>query len=121
MSHDRATQKRLEGHKLSILSLNSSLRISELIHPSERFPLNLVNYRKDIESNFPVVCFTDGSKICSKAALAFAIFQDFIEIETRQFGIIDESNVFQAELICKAQVVSWICNNEKPFIEFLNM
>ncbi|GFX10636.1 uncharacterized protein TNCV_4620771 [Trichonephila clavipes] len=44
-------------------SLDDSLRISKLHYPSERFPLNLVNYRKNIENNFPVVCFTDGSKI----------------------------------------------------------
>ncbi|GFW07628.1 retrovirus-related Pol polyprotein from type-1 retrotransposable element R1 4 [Trichonephila clavipes] len=61
--------------------LDGSLRVSELPHPSERFPLNLVNYRKNIENNFPVVCFTDGSKINSKVGLAFVIFQDFIEIE----------------------------------------
>ncbi|GFU00607.1 retrovirus-related Pol polyprotein from type-1 retrotransposable element R1 [Trichonephila clavipes] len=65
--------------------LDGSLRVSELPHPSERFPLNLVNYRKNIENNFPVVCFTDGRKINTKVGLAFVIFQDFIEIGTRQF------------------------------------
>ncbi|GFV75567.1 uncharacterized protein TNCV_2240161 [Trichonephila clavipes] len=62
--------------------LDGSLRLSELPHPSERFPLSLVNYRKNIENNFPVVCFTDGSKINTKVGLAFGIFQDFIEIGT---------------------------------------
>ncbi|GFT36002.1 retrovirus-related Pol polyprotein from type-1 retrotransposable element R1 4 [Trichonephila clavipes] len=79
-------------------SLDGSLRVSELPHPSERFPVNLVNYRKNIENNFPVVCFTDDSKINTKVGLAFVIFQDFIEIETRQFRIRDECSVFQAEL-----------------------
>ncbi|GFS51237.1 retrovirus-related Pol polyprotein from type-1 retrotransposable element R1 4 [Trichonephila clavipes] len=81
-------------------SLDGSLRVSELPHPSERFPLNLVNYRKNIENIFPVVCFKDGSKINNKVGLAFVIFQDFIEIETRQFRIRDECSVFQAELLC---------------------
>ncbi|GFS79507.1 RNase H domain-containing protein [Trichonephila clavipes] len=99
--------------------LDGSLRVSELPHPSERFPLNLVNYRKNIENNFPVVCFTDGSKINSKVGLAFVIFQDFIEIGTRQFRIRDECSVFQAELLCIAQAVSWICNNEILSSNFL--
>ncbi|GFY31183.1 RNase H domain-containing protein [Trichonephila clavipes] len=99
--------------------LDGSLRVSELPHPSERFPLNLVNYRKNIENNFPVVCFTDGSKINSKVGLAFVIFQDFIEIGTRQYRIRDECSVFQAELLCIAQAVSWICNNEILSSNFL--
>ncbi|GFW87436.1 RNA-directed DNA polymerase from mobile element jockey [Trichonephila clavipes] len=74
--------------------LDGFLRVSELPHPSERFPLNLVNYRRNIENNFPVVCFTDGSKINTKVGLAFVIFQDFIEIGTRQFRIRDECSVF---------------------------
>ncbi|GFU81624.1 reverse transcriptase domain-containing protein [Trichonephila clavipes] len=49
--------------------LDGSLRVSELPHPSEQFPLNLVNYRKNIENNFPVVCFTDGSKINTNFSL----------------------------------------------------
>ncbi|GFX10829.1 RNA-directed DNA polymerase from mobile element jockey [Trichonephila clavipes] len=80
-------------------SLYGSQRVTELPHPSERFPLNLVNYRKNIENNFPVVCFTDGSKTNTKVGLAFVIFQDFIEIETCQFRIRDECSVFQAELL----------------------
>ncbi|GFY06068.1 putative 115 kDa protein in type-1 retrotransposable element R1DM [Trichonephila clavipes] len=99
--------------------LDGSLRVSEHPHPSERFPLNLVNYRKNIENNFPVVCFTDGSKINTKVGLAFVIFQDFIEIGTRQFRIRDECSVFQAELLCIAQVISWICNNEILSSNFL--
>ncbi|GFX88611.1 retrovirus-related Pol polyprotein from type-1 retrotransposable element R1 4 [Trichonephila clavipes] len=61
--------------------LDGSLRVSELPHPSERFPLNLVNYRKNIENNFPVVCFTDGSKINSKVGLAFVIFKILLKLE----------------------------------------
>ncbi|GFV36955.1 reverse transcriptase domain-containing protein [Trichonephila clavipes] len=75
-------------------SLDGSLSVSELSQLSERFPLNLVNYRKNIENNFPVVCFTDCSKINTKVGLAFVIFQDFIEIETRQFRIRGECSVF---------------------------
>ncbi|GFT36186.1 RNase H domain-containing protein [Trichonephila clavipes] len=92
-------------------SLHGSMRVSELLHPSERFPLNLINYRKNIENNFPVVCFTDG-KIRNKVGLAFSIFQEFIEIQTRQFRIRDQCGVFRAELLSIAQAVSCICNNE---------
>ncbi|GFW25447.1 retrovirus-related Pol polyprotein from type-1 retrotransposable element R1 4 [Trichonephila clavipes] len=92
--------------------LDGSWRVSELPHPSERFPLTWLITVKILKNNFPVVCFTDGSKINSKVGLAFVIFQDFIEIGTRQFRIRDECSVFQAELLCIAQAVSWICNNE---------
>ncbi|GFV80537.1 retrovirus-related Pol polyprotein from type-1 retrotransposable element R1 4 [Trichonephila clavipes] len=93
-------------------SLDGSLRVSELPHPSERFSLNLVNYRKNIENNFPAVCLTDGSKINTKVGLPILIFQDCIEVESRQFRIRDECNVLQAELLCIAQAISWICNNK---------
>ncbi|XP_055931941.1 uncharacterized protein LOC129962227 [Argiope bruennichi] len=100
-------------------SLDDFLQISELPHPAERFPLNVISYHNNIEDNFPVVCFTDGSKINNKVGLAFVVFQDYIEIETHQFRIRDECSVFQAELLCIAQAVSCICDNENLSSKFL--
>ncbi|GBL85042.1 hypothetical protein AVEN_221280-1 [Araneus ventricosus] len=62
------------------------LPVSKMPHPSERSPINLVSYYKNIEDNIPVVCFTDGSKINSKVGLAFVVLQDHIETEVRQFN-----------------------------------
>ncbi|GBM01462.1 hypothetical protein AVEN_209283-1 [Araneus ventricosus] len=88
------------------------LPVSKMPHPSERSPINLVSYYQNIEDNFPVVCFTDGSKINSKVGLAFVVFQDHVENEVHQFRIGDECSVFQAELLCIAQAVNWIRTNE---------
>ncbi|GBO35609.1 hypothetical protein AVEN_188227-1 [Araneus ventricosus] len=73
-----------------------------LPHSSERSPINLVSYYKNIEGKFPVVCLTDGSKINSKDDLAFVDFRDYIEIEVHQFRIRDKCSALQAELICIA-------------------
>ncbi|GBN02117.1 hypothetical protein AVEN_191269-1 [Araneus ventricosus] len=83
--------------------------------PSERSPINLVSYYQNIEDNFPVVCFTDGSKINSKVGLAFVVFQDHIETEVHQFRIRDECSVF----LCIAQAVNWIRINEHLFSNVL--
>ncbi|GBM57926.1 hypothetical protein AVEN_205999-1 [Araneus ventricosus] len=95
------------------------LPVSKMPHPSERSPINLVSYYKNIEDNFPVVCFTDGSKINSKVGLAFVVFKDHIETEVHQFRIRDECSIFQAELLCIAQAVNWIRTNENPSSNFL--
>ncbi|GBN36631.1 hypothetical protein AVEN_274377-1 [Araneus ventricosus] len=89
------------------------LPVFKIPHPSERSPINLVGYCKNIEDKFPVVCFTDGSKINSKVGLAFVVFQD------HQFRIRDECSVFQAELLCIAQTVNWIRTNENLSSNFL--
>ncbi|GBN71717.1 hypothetical protein AVEN_270918-1 [Araneus ventricosus] len=66
------------------------LPVSKMPHPSERSSINLVSCYKNIEDKFPVVCFTDGSKINSKVGLAFVVFQDHIKTEMHQFRIKDE-------------------------------
>ncbi|GBM07641.1 hypothetical protein AVEN_228144-1 [Araneus ventricosus] len=86
-----------------------------MAHLSERSPINLVRYYKNIEDNFPVVCFKDGSKV----GLAFVVFQDHIEIEVHQFRIRDECSVFQVELLCIAQAVNWIRTDETLPSNFL--
>ncbi|GBL91348.1 hypothetical protein AVEN_203498-1 [Araneus ventricosus] len=58
------------------------LSVSKMPHSSERSPINLVSYYKNIEDNFPVVCFTDGSKIISNVGLSFVVFQDHIDHTT---------------------------------------
>ncbi|GFX43695.1 uncharacterized protein TNCV_4109751 [Trichonephila clavipes] len=83
------------------------------------FSLDCVKELKYLGVVLDIVCFTDGSKINSMVGLAFVIFQDFIEIGTRQFRIRDECSVFVAELLCIAQAVSWICNNEILSSNFL--
>ncbi|GBL90012.1 hypothetical protein AVEN_178409-1 [Araneus ventricosus] len=87
------------------------LPVSKMPHPSERSAINLFSYYKNIENNFPVVCFTDGSKINSRAGLAFVVFPHHTETEMHQFRIGDECSGFQADLLCIAQAVNWIRTN----------
>ncbi|GBM13645.1 hypothetical protein AVEN_229607-1 [Araneus ventricosus] len=95
------------------------LPVSKMLYPSERSPINLVSYFKNIEDNFPVVYFTDGSKISSKVGLALVVFQDHIDTKVHQFRIRDECSVFQADLLCVAQAVNWIQTNENLSSNFL--
>ncbi|GBN00831.1 hypothetical protein AVEN_2902-1 [Araneus ventricosus] len=95
------------------------LPVSKMPHPSEQSLINLVSYYKNIEDNFPVVCFADGSKINSNVGLAFVVFQDHIETEVHQFRIRDECSVLQAELLRMAQAVTWIHSYENFSSYFL--
>ncbi|GBN21816.1 hypothetical protein AVEN_154338-1 [Araneus ventricosus] len=52
------------------------LPVSKIPYPSEQSPINLVSYYQNIEDNFPVVCFTDGSNINSKVGFAFVVSQE---------------------------------------------
>ncbi|GBN62529.1 hypothetical protein AVEN_161447-1 [Araneus ventricosus] len=95
------------------------LPLSKMSHNSSLSPINLVSYYKNIENKFPVVCFTDSSKINSKACLSFIVFQDHIESEVYQFRIGDECSVFHAELLCIAQALNRILTNETLYSNFL--
>ncbi|GBN19201.1 hypothetical protein AVEN_116228-1 [Araneus ventricosus] len=89
------------------------LSVFKIPHPSEGSPINLVGYYKNIEDKFPVVCFTDGSKINSKVGLVLVVFQD------HQFRMKGECSVFQAELLCITQAVNCIRTNENLSSNFL--
>ncbi|GFU70668.1 uncharacterized protein TNCV_53771 [Trichonephila clavipes] len=60
-----------------------------------------------------------AAKSTLRLALHLLSSKILLEIGTRQFRIRDECSVFQAELLCIAQAVSWICNNEILSSNFL--
>ncbi|GFW33412.1 RNase H domain-containing protein [Trichonephila clavipes] len=108
-------KRRKDAAVLKNASWLSGVTIRHLVVP----PLKWISHLRDLPSLQSCLLYCDGSKINTKVGLAFVIFQDFIEIGTRQFRIRDECSVFQAELLCIAQAVSWICNNEILSSNFL--
>ncbi|GFX71267.1 reverse transcriptase domain-containing protein [Trichonephila clavipes] len=61
--------------------LDGSLRVSELPHPSERFPLNLVNYRKNIENNFQLSALQMAAKSTLRLALHLLSSKILLKLE----------------------------------------
>ncbi|GFX00016.1 putative transposase [Trichonephila clavipes] len=59
-----------------------------------------VEFDKSTE-DFPVICYTDGSKIDGRVGFAFVVFRSGVECENFQFRIRDECTVFVAELLFK--------------------
>lgn len=47
--------------------------ISSVPHPTKRNPIKILNYNNGTEDQFPVVCFTDGSKRNNKTGFAFVV------------------------------------------------
>ncbi|GFU81773.1 RNase H domain-containing protein [Trichonephila clavipes] len=69
-------------------------------HPSERNAINIVQFSDKSTEDFPVICYTDGSKIDGRVGFAFVVFRSGVESENFQFRIRDECTVLVAELLC---------------------
>ncbi|GFU57208.1 uncharacterized protein TNCV_4887081 [Trichonephila clavipes] len=66
-------------------------------HPSERNAINVVQFSDKSTEDFPVNCYTDGSKIDGRVGFAFVVFRSDVESENFQFRIRDECTAFVAE------------------------
>ncbi|GFX18018.1 uncharacterized protein TNCV_1576971 [Trichonephila clavipes] len=69
--------------------------------------------------DFPVICYTDGSKIDGRVGFAFVVFRSGVESENFQFRIRDECTVFVAELLCLNFAVKWITEQNNVISEYL--
>ncbi|GFS86169.1 RNase H domain-containing protein [Trichonephila clavipes] len=69
--------------------------------------------------DFPVICYTDGSKIDGRVGFAFVVFRSGVESENFQFRIRDECTVFVAELLCLNFAVKWITEQNSVISEYL--
>ncbi|GFV53971.1 RNase H domain-containing protein [Trichonephila clavipes] len=87
-------------------------------HPSERNAINIVQF-SDKSTDFPVICYTDGSKIDGRVGFAFVVFRSGVESENFQFRIRDECTVFVAELLCLNFAVKWITEQNSVISEYL--
>ncbi|GFV73678.1 RNase H domain-containing protein [Trichonephila clavipes] len=88
-------------------------------HPSERNAINTVQFSDKSTEDFPVICYTDGSKIDGRVGFAFVVFRSGVESENFQFRIRDECTVFVAELLCLNFAVKWITEQNSVISEYL--
>ncbi|GFW15816.1 uncharacterized protein TNCV_3583141 [Trichonephila clavipes] len=88
-------------------------------HPSERNAINIVQFSDKSTEDFPVICYTDGSKIDGRVCFAFVVFRSGVESENFQFRIRDECSVFVAELLCLNFAVKWITEQNSVISEYL--
>ncbi|GFT15642.1 putative 115 kDa protein in type-1 retrotransposable element R1DM [Trichonephila clavipes] len=88
-------------------------------YPSERNAINIVQYSDKSTEDFPVICYTDGSKIDGRVGSAFVVFRSGVESENFQFRIRDECTVFVAELLCLNFAVKWITEQNSVISEYL--
>lgn len=92
---------------------------SVLPHPSERNAINIIQFSNKTTDDFPIICYTDGSKIDGKVGLAFVVFRDGYEIEHHQFRIRDQCTVFIAELLCLNFAIKWITEQTDAVSDYL--
>ncbi|GFV06862.1 RNase H domain-containing protein [Trichonephila clavipes] len=81
--------------------------------------INIVQFSDKSTENFPVICYTDGSKIDGRVGFAFVVFRSGVESENFQFRIRDERTVFVAELLCLNFAVKWITEHNSVISEYL--
>ncbi|GFY36301.1 transposable element Tc3 transposase [Trichonephila clavipes] len=92
---------------------NGVAMLNGLLHPND--------YEGSDKSteDFPVICYTDGSKMDGRVGFAFVVFRSGVESENFQFRIRDECTVFVAELLCLNFAVKWITEQNSVISEYL--
>ncbi|GFS60266.1 RNase H domain-containing protein [Trichonephila clavipes] len=86
---------------------------------AQRNAINIVQFSDKSTEDFPVICYTDGSKIDGRVGFAFVVFRCGVESENFQFRIRDECTVFVAELLCLNFAVKWIPEQNRVILEHL--
>ncbi|GFS59049.1 uncharacterized protein TNCV_69471 [Trichonephila clavipes] len=84
----------------------------------EKNSINIIQFSDKSTDDFPVICYTDGSKIDGRVGFAFVVFRSCVESENFQFRIRDECTVFVAELLCLNFVVKWITEQNSVSSEY---
>ncbi|GFW49008.1 DUF4817 domain-containing protein [Trichonephila clavipes] len=68
-------------------------------------PDDIMHIIRDIENDFPVICYTDGGESDGRVSFAFVAFKSGVDSKHFQFRIRDERTVFVAELLCLSSQV----------------
>ncbi|GFX42908.1 putative 115 kDa protein in type-1 retrotransposable element R1DM [Trichonephila clavipes] len=89
--HDIAFRENLSASSIS--NYDCILSPFFIPHPSERNAINIVQFSDKSTEDFPVICYTDGSKIDGRVGFAFVVFRSGVESENFQFRIRDECTV----------------------------
>ncbi|GFX64597.1 uncharacterized protein TNCV_1671331 [Trichonephila clavipes] len=85
---------------ISLGTLERTIPISFLPHPSCIKTITLVSYTNEVFQEYKTVCFTYGSKLNGRVGLACVIYEKGVEYVTFQHRLRDECSVLQAELLC---------------------
>ncbi|GFV45188.1 RNase H domain-containing protein [Trichonephila clavipes] len=85
----------------------------------KRNAINIVQFSDKSTEDFPVICYTDGSKIDGRVGFAFVVFRSGVESENFQFRIRGACTVFVAELLCLNFAVKWITEQNSVISEYL--
>ncbi|GFV79515.1 hypothetical protein TNCV_279701 [Trichonephila clavipes] len=67
-----------------------------LVCSQVRNAINVVQFSDKSTEDFPVICYTDGSKIDGRVSFTFVVFRSGVQSEKFQFRIRDECTVFVA-------------------------
>ncbi|GFS62982.1 uncharacterized protein TNCV_2054521 [Trichonephila clavipes] len=86
------------------------------VNSKDRSVIRKVQHKWHTGHDFPVICYTDGSKIDGRVGFAF-VFRSGVEFENFQFRIRDECTVFVAELLCLNFVIKWITEQNSVISE----
>ncbi|KFM65430.1 Hypothetical protein in type-1 retrotransposable element R1DM, partial [Stegodyphus mimosarum] len=104
---------------ISKFMFDTKVLFEDLPHPADRLPIQIIIDANSVDDNFPLVCYTDGSKINNRVGLAYVVFHHGFELEYKLFRIPNECSVFQAELLCISESIKWISNNYSLSAKFL--
>ncbi|GFW39072.1 transforming growth factor-beta-induced protein ig-h3 [Trichonephila clavipes] len=80
----------------SLSTLDGTIPVSLLPHPSCRKPITLVTYSNEVFIEYKTICFTNGSKLNGRVGLASIIYEEGVEKVTFQHRLKDEGSAFQA-------------------------
>ncbi|GFY55723.1 transforming growth factor-beta-induced protein ig-h3 [Trichonephila inaurata madagascariensis] len=79
----------------SLVTLDGTIPVPLLPHPSCRKPITLVSYSNEVFQEYKIICFTDGSKLNGRVGLACVIYEEGVEKVTFQHLLRDEWSVYQ--------------------------
>ncbi|KFM73627.1 RNA-directed DNA polymerase from mobile element jockey, partial [Stegodyphus mimosarum] len=104
---------------ISKFMFDTKALFEDLPHAADRLPIQIIIDANSVDDNFPVVCYTDGSKIKNRVGLAYVVLHHGFELEYKLLRIPNECSVFQAELLCISESIKWISNNYSLSAKFL--
>ncbi|GFS56744.1 hypothetical protein TNCV_2221791 [Trichonephila clavipes] len=86
--HDIAFRENLSASSIS--NYDCILSPFFIPHPSERNAINIVQFSDKSTEDFPVICYTDGSKIDGRVGFAFVVFRSGVESRTFNLEFISD-------------------------------
>ncbi|GFX34514.1 RNase H domain-containing protein [Trichonephila clavipes] len=103
----------------SICNYDCILSSLFLPHPSGRNAINIIQFSDKITDDFPLICYTNGSKIDERVGFAFVVFRSGVESNNFHCRIRDECIFFVVEFLCLNFAVKWITEQSSVISKYL--